>query len=330
MKSVIYVPYFLRHVFALFLMPFLHKCLIAVVAFFLTGLPIIANPMLSLPDSGSDGGDNGNVACLTIETWVYIEGATIDYSSLETHSIPMRTTLNINKLLPGQTYSSLLSETHYSPAGQPYRVAPWFYNGIEGDLFNSFGNPNPGSANYPETVVDWVLVSLRETPDGLPVYQAAALLHQDGWVDFPETSPVCCGIDTSLSYYIVIEHRNHLIVMSPEPIPIIMGTISHDFRVNDSYREFNPTIGIYLGYGQKEILPGIFAMFAGNGEQTGINPPNSEDTDINANDLSLWQSQNGNQGKYLAGDYDLNGDCNFTDCVTWERNNGRFSSVPRD
>jgi hypothetical protein len=77
---------------------------------------------------------------------------------------------------------------------------------------------------------------------------------------------------------------------------------------------------------QKLILPGKFAMFAGNGNQT---LSNQSDTDINFDDRTYWEGQNGDFGEYRIGDYNLNGDTNFHDRVVWERNNGKFTSVPR-
>jgi hypothetical protein len=68
-------------------------------------------------------------------------------------------------------------------------------------------------------------------------------------------------------------------------------------------------------------------MFAGNGDQT-LN--SQSDTDINFDDRSFWEGENGDIGEYRRGDYNLNGDTNFNDRLTWERNNGKFTSVPRN
>ena len=89
--------------------------------------------------------------------------------------------------------------------------------------------------------------------------------------------------------------------------------------------------GLVFGFGffvgQKEILPGVFAMFGGNGNQvlTG-----SSDTDVNFDDRTYWEGENGDIARYRNGDYNLNGDANFNDRLEWEINNGKFTSVPRD
>jgi hypothetical protein len=264
--------------------------------------------------------------CATIETWVYLEGAAITPDGSATYSLPMRTTLNNLGLLPGQMYNDFFFGTQYTPAGQPYSAAPWNYAGNEGDAYDSDEILANASANYPSTVVDWVLVSLRETANGAggPACQAAALLHNDGRVEFM-TGFKCCNMDLSKSYYVVIEHRNHLIVMSHVPVPIVNGKITYDFRNKQSY--INDPLGFGAFSGQKQIMTGKYAMLAGNGNQTTTT---ASDTDINFDDRSFWETLNGLIAKYRNSDYNLNGDTNFNDRRTWELNNGKFTSVPRN
>ena len=264
--------------------------------------------------------------CVEIEAWVYLEGAAIAPDGSETYSLPMRTDLNNLGVLPGQVYNDLFFGNVYTPAGQPYNIAPWNYNGTEGAGFDSNGDLNFAKADYPSTVVDWVLVSLRDNPNGTggPVCQAAALLHQDGHIEFVDDF-ACCDIDQQLDYYLVIEHRNHLIVMSHQPISIINGKITYDFRTQQTYVDDPFGFGVFAR--QKEILPGVFAMLAGNGNQKLTS---DSDTDINFDDRTYWENQNGDLGQYRNGDYNLNGDTNFNDRRVWELNNGKFTSVPRN
>jgi hypothetical protein len=130
-----------------------------------------------------------------------------------------------------------------------------------------------------------------------------------------------CELDQEASYYIVIEHLDHTLIMSPEPIPVVNGKITFDFRVNDSY---NPLPG--LTFGQKEIAPGVWAMFGGNGYQIGLNAQ-----DIVGEDRSLWQGQNNIIGLYKIGDYNRNGDVNYNDRKLFEFNLNTTSGVtPRE
>ncbi|WP_373549928.1 beta strand repeat-containing protein [Haliscomenobacter sp.] len=264
--------------------------------------------------------------CASIETWVYLEGASIATDGSANYSLPMRTTLNGLGLLPGQTYNDFFLGTFYTPAGQPYNGAPWNYSGSEGEGFDSDGMLPTAKANYPSTVVDWVLVSLRDTPDGTggPICQAAALLHNDGRIEFIDGFK-CCGLDFGKNYYIVIEHRNHLIVMSHVPVAIVGAKISYDFRNQQSY--ISDPFGFGTFSGQKQIQSGKYAMLAGNGNQTLTN---RSDTDINFDDRTFWETLNGQIARYRNSDYNLNGDSNFNDRRAWELNNGKFTSVPRN
>jgi hypothetical protein len=275
----------------------------------------IPNPAPSQPDPV--------LAEINIVAWVYLEGAMIDPKGTRTYSLPMRTTLNDLHLLPGQTRINFLTGNMYIPAGQPYNMPPWSYDGTEGEIYNSSGNPDPGSANYAPTVVDWIHISIRETPDGIPLCTKAALLHNDGHVEMVEGGLIC---NPGNSYYLVIEHRNHLIVMSSQPVSVIDGALTYDFRYSQGYVENNGNDS----YGQKELLPdlpGVYALYAGNGDQS---ESSYSDTDINFDDRTFWGMMNGMHNQYCNGDYNMSGDTNWLDLITWGGNNGIFSTVPRD
>jgi len=130
----------------------------------------------------------------------------------------------------------------------------------------------------------------------------------------------CCDLNMTGSYYLVVEHRNHLIVMSHVPVQIVGGTLTYDFTTQQSY-----ILGSYGQVGQKPI-GGKYAMYGGNGLQVPGNL--SPDTDINENDQSYWEPGNGRLG-YNIGDYDMNGDQNENDPVLQQRNNGLSTSVIR-
>ena len=256
-----------------------------------------------------DGG-----ACVTINTGVFLEGAYDVDAGL------MTTELNRLGYLPGQRPSTFFGVA--TPAGQPYNQAPWFYNGSEGAGFNQQGPVTNTNGNYASTVTDWVLVSLRtDVSPASTVCERAALLHNDGSIQFVDEFD-CCNLDQSLDYYIVIEHRNHLLVMSDVPLPVINGEITYDFRAENSYRSV-----IAIGVGQKEIKRGVFVMFAANGDQeTGV----EDAVDINSNDLRVWLMDDGLNSSYFLRDYDLSGDVNVQDKSLFLSNNGNFSEVRRE
>jgi hypothetical protein len=293
--------------------------------FLLTGLLFINNAALSQTAAKVNPGQSSrdNVV-INVETWVYIEGALI-IDIPGQYMMPMLSKLNRLHMLPGQSYTKSSGDTVYMLPGQPFNAGPWDYFGSEGILFDSHGDPNPGTANYPITTIDWVLLSLRTAPDAEPVCRKAALLHTDGHVELVDGGFSCQGLDENSLYYLVIEHRNHMIVMSPEALEVIDGTISWDFRYADSYI-FDP---FDVGYkGQKELLPaypGVFAMNAANGCQGACDLSLS---DINLDDRTYWERQNRIIAQYFNGDYNMSGDCNFNDRILWEYNNGIFTSVP--
>jgi len=271
-------------------------------------------------------GKEDTTGCFIIDAFVYLEGALIVAGGTN-YGSEMRTDLNIIGILPGQSYADpIMGTINYTPAGQPYNIAPWNYTGTEGTLFDSGGNPANGKAGYPSSVVDWVLVSLRDKADAtaITLCKAAALLHNDGHIEFVGGGFSCCELDPENKYYLVVEHRNHLIIMS-DALPVVGGKIICDFRTQQSY--IDPIWGPDFFAGQKPVTLGRYAMYAGNGDQI---MDSASDTDITSDDRTWWESFNGKPGKYLSGDYDLNADCTMDDRSVWEKNNGNFTSVPRN
>jgi hypothetical protein len=95
------------------------------------------------------------------------------------------------------------------PQNQPFNQSPWSFSGTE---YVSI---------IPSGVVDWVLVSLRTgTSASTTVAQRAGFVKSDGTiVDLDGTSPLAFVVDSGY-YYVVVEHRNHLPIMSSIKINI--------------------------------------------------------------------------------------------------------------
>ena len=286
------------------------------------------NPTTVMAIAGmtTDAGIDGYYRCLSVETAVLLEGSLIDNVGGFLYESTMRTSFNDNKVLPGQTYVDPLFGQIYFPPGQPYDAAPWNYSGTEGDNYDSGGNAADADAGYPADVTDWVLVSLRtEESEDSEVCKAAALLRNDGAILFVEEFD-CCS-DPLNEYYIVIEHRNHLNVMSNEKVAVVDGMLVYDFRAQDSYIG-----GIGLAEGQKEISTTdgsvVWALIGGNGKQATGAAADGE-TDVNVNDKIEWEANNNLFAVYIYSDYNMSGDTNVNDKTLWEENNGKFSSVPQ-
>ncbi len=73
----------------------------------------------------------------------------------------------------------------------------------------------------PSTIVDWVLVELRTTVTGPAISSRSALIRKDGRIvaDDGTTEFITMKVVDG-PYYIVIKHRNHLVVMSADPVTL--------------------------------------------------------------------------------------------------------------
>ncbi len=242
---------------------------------------------------------NGD-APIKAELHTWLEG------SYDTSLREMTTMLNARGLLPGQTPVSELATP--TPAGQPYLNAPWNYAGIEGIDWNN--------SNYGDVETDWVLVSFRTgTAKASEVAMSAAILNRDGSIHFPERCALPSG---NVPLYVVIEHRNHIGIMSPQALDIQANVLKYDFRRSDSYKDAT-------SFGQKQLPTGEWVMFAGDGDQI----PDILSYDITGADKTIWFENNGVFDYYLSPDFNMNGDVNGQDKALWFENNGVSSRVPK-
>lgn len=209
----------------------------------------------------------------------------------------MSTLLNQKGLLPGQTPLNVL----VTPARQPYYGAPWFYEGTE--------TMNP----YPSNATDWILVSLRtaQNDPATTVFKAAAVVLKDGFC-------VVKGCPSKLkdftNYYVAVEHRNHIGIVSATPTLFINNSFFYDFGIQQSYIP----AGI-ASIGQKKI-DNRYMMYAGDFQK-------SAPSAVNAIDVSIWQQQNGQFGRYATADANLDGEVNALDQILWMVNNGLFTGI---
>jgi hypothetical protein len=147
------------------------------------------------------------------------------------------------------------------------------------------------------------------------VWKCAGLLHNDGVVEFPEECP-CMNMISTTPYYIVVEHRNHLAVMSygTPPIGNILG---YDFTTNDSWKL---DIGSPQEVTQK-MIGDVYTMYAANSEQIATR------TDIISPDNAVWLIHNSQIFTYLTGDHNLNADVNSFDRALWLQNVSLFNLI---
>ncbi len=140
------------------------------------------------------------------------------------------------------------------PNNQPYAGNPWNYSG------------NESLNTFPEAVVDWILVELRDKADSsLIIAQRAALLLDDGNIsDTNLTASVTFDSIPPGDYYLCLHHRNSLPVMSANPIPV-PTPVKYDFSDTLNHPPY--------GGGNKaliELEPGIYGMIGGDVNSDGV------------------------------------------------------------
>jgi hypothetical protein len=201
---------------------------------------------------------------------------------------------------PYTTNAMSASLSGIMPLTQPYNSSPLNYTGSE------------GVTSIPSGVVDWVMLELRNDLSTIVARRAAFLKNDGSVVDLDGNSPVGFNSVTSGSYYIVLRHRNHLALMSSNPVSLNSSSVQYDFTTSQTKA--------YGSNPMKDLGSGVFGMYAGDGDGNGY---------INAVDRnSFWRLQNGTNG-YLSADFDLNGSVNAVDRNGfWRVNNGMATQVP--
>ena len=131
----------------------------------------------------------------------------------------------------------------------------------------------------------------------------------------PMVPPTLNLTTTSFSNHIVIiNHRNHLSIMSAAPLIYQKGVYSYDFTTA-AQQTYGGNNGI------KQISPGIWGMFSGDADANGIIEQ--------ADKTTAWETSAGTQF-YLPADLNLDGHANNIDKDDyWLPNIGKGTQVPQ-
>ncbi|MEZ5196848.1 MAG: hypothetical protein R2764_10710 [Bacteroidales bacterium] len=192
------------------------------------------------------------------------------------------------------------------PLGQPYNMLPWNYFG-----------PESVSSIPNNQVIDWVLVEGRDAPNAASATestrfarQAAFLLNNGDVVGLDGSSKLSVTYLLNDDLFVVIWHRNHLPVMSANPLTQSGGVYSYDFTESASQAFGN----------NQNNLGSAFAMIGGNGDANDL---------INSDDKNNhWLIEAGLNG-YLSSDYSLNGQVdNIDKNDIWRKNEGLIEILP--
>jgi hypothetical protein len=127
--------------------------------------------------------------------------------------------------------NTYLRDADVIPYSQPYATTPWEYYGTE------------SAVTLPANMVDWVLVELRTDVNNLDsVASRAGILLSDGSiVDLDGGLLKFPGLDMD-NYYVVIQHRNHLSIMSSVAVPLQSNSVLYDFTSSDSQSYYDSGI----------------------------------------------------------------------------------------
>ena len=140
------------------------------------------------------------------------------------------------------------------PCLQPYDTTPRNYTGTE------------TLSTVPTAMADWVLVELRDSADyNLVSDTRAGALFSDGTVKDTNLVTGLCfyNIDTGY-YYVAIHHRNHISVMTGQPVYFPLQS-QIDFTDTNSVK---PVGG--AAQAQIELEPGKWGMICGDINNDGI------------------------------------------------------------
>jgi len=202
-----------------------------------------------------------------------------------TFHVMNRINLQLKVLLEGAYNGFTMNSCPVVPLNQPYNIAPWNYAGTE------------SVASIPTDVVDWVLLELRDAPDagsaneGSRIARQAAFLFSDGSIVATDgVSNPEFDVSFSQNLFVVVRHRNHLDIISANPLILTGGIYQYDFTTEASKAYGNDP--------QKELVNGKFGMYGGDCDPNGI---------INQSDIDIrWRNDAGKSG-YTPADLNLDG-----------------------
>lgn len=208
----------------------------------------------------------------------------------------------------GNQMNTALNSEDQIPVSQPYNTDPWNYSGTE------TADPIPSN-----DVVDWVLIELRDaknassaTPETVMARQAALLLNDGSVVGVDGSSIIQFNNTLQHKLFIVVWHRNHIGIISADPISQTAGIHSYDFSTAITQ--------VYNGYdGYKEVGTNVYGMVGGDADANG---------NIDIGDKTLWSNNAGDKG-YKSADYNMDTQVNNQDKDdVWVQNTDFESQVP--
>ncbi|MEM9849177.1 MAG: right-handed parallel beta-helix repeat-containing protein, partial [Bacteroidota bacterium] len=225
--------------------------------------------------------------------------STIDLGAYEASPI----SINIKAFLEGPYVSQSTSMTtqltakNLLPLTEPFTALGYTFvsGGGEMVLDTSIFTVN--------NIVDWVFIELRSGADNQEVVATrAALLKSNGDIVEVDGQSPLRFLDPGLNtYFVVVQHRSHLGVMSDNTLTPVGAVLPSIDFTNPATPTFSTTANA-----QKEIA-GRTVLISGDADQNGV---------VNSDDINNeWFLQNGQPFNYLnsTADFNLDGEVNAVD-----------------
>lgn len=166
---------------------------------------------------------------------------------------------------------------------------------------------SPAIFNYlgPNAILDWVFLELIDAETLNLAAERAALMRKTGQiVDLDGVSPVSFYATPHKEYYVILKHRNHLPIMTQNPMMLTDQVNFLNFRSFGVVNQ-NDMVTLNPFFGHR-------AMIAGDADYSGT---------IDSGDRSLSWNQR-NQSGYLPGDVNMDGVVDSTDrSMIWNARN---------
>ena len=233
-----------------------------------------------------------------------------DNSILELQNIPVNQTIDVSRvfanikiLLEGAYNSSGLMTTSITvPTSSPYTQDPAY--------------PNRGVSSMPANIIDWVLVQLYNTSKDSIIATKSALLKNNGQIvaDDGTTTQIIMNAVAD-SYYVAVRHRNHLTIMTKDPVYFDWTTTTNINFISDSTLYHSASSA-------KKQESTYWCVCAGDVNQDG---------EITTTDYTTWyNSARIGESGYKVSDINLDGQVTTSDYTIWYNNArlGASSNLP--
>jgi len=181
-------------------------------------------------------------------------------------------------------------------------------------LLSPYSEDPQSVSALPDNVVDWVLLQIRNQSDGSAVASKSVFLRNDGYLINPDGTTAINMPDAAGDYFIVVQHRNHLAVMTS-------ASQSLSSNVPSAY-DFTTAQEQFFGYADGDaaalLNTDIWGAFTGDADQNGT---------IDSNDNTHILNQRHSEG-YGTNDVNLDGHVTISDHNQTFENRSRSTKVP--